>query len=48
MPSSGVARGGAIGQLPNNLKVIAQGFFEILPIAQGRKMLIPMYIRTSK
>ena len=47
MESSGVARG-AIGQLPNNLKVIAQGFFEMLPIAQCRKMLIPMYVRRSK
>jgi len=27
MGSSGVARGRAIGQLPNETKVIAQGFF---------------------
>jgi hypothetical protein len=45
---SGVARGRAIGQLPNDSKVIAQGFFEMLPIAQCQKILIYMYVRRSK
>ncbi len=46
--NSGVARGRAIGQLPNDSKVIAQGFFEMLPIAQCWKILIHMYVRRSK
>ncbi len=45
---SGVARGRAIGQLPNDSKVFAQEFFEMLPIAQCRKILILMYVRRSK
>jgi hypothetical protein len=48
MICSGVARGEAIGQLPNNFKVIAQGFFEMLLIAQCQKILIHMYLGQSK
>jgi hypothetical protein len=46
--SSGAARGRTIRQLSNDSKVIAQEFFEMLPIAQCRKILIHMYVRRSK
>jgi hypothetical protein len=37
--TSGVVRSATIGQLSNNLKVIAQRVFERIPIAQYRKTL---------
>jgi hypothetical protein len=45
IPSGVARRGGGIGQLPNNSEVIAQRFFEMLLIAQCRKILIHIYVQ---
>ncbi len=42
---SGVAGGGGIGQLPIAPKVIAHGFFEMVTIAQCRKISMNMHVR---
>ena len=41
---TGVARDTAIGQSPTNSKSIAVCFFEMMPIAQCRKILICMHV----
>jgi hypothetical protein len=39
------SQGEAIGQLPTALKVIAHGFFEMVTIAQCRKISMNMHVR---